>query len=112
MLEHTTKRFIQDHRLIQKGDRILVAVSGGPDSLALLHFLDSNKGELGVEVAAAHLDHMFRGDESFQELQFVQDFCNLAEYPLLRRKSGCFEGNRSRKWKHAGYGPKDSLWVS
>ncbi|CAN7603145.1 tRNA lysidine(34) synthetase TilS [Rossellomorea sp. LjRoot5] len=82
MLEHTTKRFIQDHRLIQKGDRILVAVSGGPDSLALLHFLDSNKGELGVEVTAAHLDHMFRGDESFQELQFVRDFCHQRNIPF------------------------------
>jgi tRNA(Ile)-lysidine synthase len=82
MLEHTTKRFIEDHGLIQKGDRIMVAVSGGPDSLALLHLLDSNKEELGIELAAAHLDHMFRGDESFQELLFVQDFCTQRDIPF------------------------------
>jgi tRNA(Ile)-lysidine synthase len=86
MLEHTTKRFIQDHQLIKKGDRIVVAVSGGPDSLALLHFLDSNKDELGVEVAAAHLDHMFRGDESFQELLFVQDYCNKRNIPFYGKR--------------------------
>ncbi|MCA1061719.1 tRNA lysidine(34) synthetase TilS [Rossellomorea aquimaris] len=82
MLEQTTKRFIQDHQLILKGDRIVVAVSGGPDSLALLHFLDSNKAEFGVEVAAAHLDHMFRGDESYQELLFVQEFCHHRNIPF------------------------------
>ncbi|PFA63668.1 tRNA lysidine(34) synthetase TilS [Bacillus sp. AFS015802] len=86
MLEQTTKRFIQEHRLIKKGDRIVVAVSGGPDSLALLHFLDSNKEGLGAEVAAAHLDHMFRGDESFQELLFVQDYCNNRNIPFYGKR--------------------------
>ncbi|MDX8345976.1 tRNA lysidine(34) synthetase TilS [Rossellomorea sp. YZS02] len=82
MFEDTTKRFIREHQLIEKGDRIVVAVSGGPDSLALLHFLDENKVELGVDVEAAHLDHMFRGEESFQELLFVREFCNRRHIPF------------------------------
>ncbi len=82
MLEHTTKEFIHAHQLIHNGDRIVVAVSGGPDSLALLHFLDSHKEEWGVEVMAAHLDHMFRGDESYQELLFVKEFCNSRGIPF------------------------------
>ena len=82
MSEQTIKRFIQDHSLIEKGDRIMVAVSGGPDSLALLHFLDSNKAEWEVEVMAAHLDHMFRGDESYQELLFVKEYCNKRNIPF------------------------------
>lgn len=86
MLEQTIKRFIQDHCLIEKGDRIMVAVSGGPDSLALLHFLDSNKAEWQVEVMAAHLDHMFRGDESYQELLFVKEYCNKRNIPFYAER--------------------------
>ena len=82
MLEHTTKEFIHDHQLIENGDRIVVAVSGGPDSLALLHFLDSNKDKWGIDVRAAHLDHMFRGEESYQELLFVKGFCENRNIPF------------------------------
>ncbi|WP_374055376.1 tRNA lysidine(34) synthetase TilS [Rossellomorea sp. FM04394] len=82
MLEHTTKEFIHDRGLIEEGDRIVVAVSGGPDSLALLHFLAANRNEWGIEVIAAHLDHMFRGEESYRELLFVEEFCNSRHIPF------------------------------
>ncbi|BCB01938.1 tRNA lysidine(34) synthetase TilS [Bacillus sp. KH172YL63] len=86
MLETSTKEFIHAHRLILNGDRILVAVSGGPDSLALLHFLHSNKEVWGAEVIAAHLDHMFRGEESYQELLFVEQFCRQREIPFFSER--------------------------
>jgi tRNA(Ile)-lysidine synthase len=82
MIEKTTKDFIQRHQLIEAGDRIVAAVSGGPDSLALLHFLHVNRKEWGAEVIAAHLDHMFRGEESYQELLFVKDFCTERGIPF------------------------------
>ncbi|MGR3766431.1 tRNA lysidine(34) synthetase TilS [Rossellomorea sp. NS-SX7] len=82
MIEQTTKEFIQRHQLIEAGDRIVTAVSGGPDSLALLHFLHMNRKEWGAEVIAAHLDHMFRGEESYQELLFVKDFCAERKIPF------------------------------
>ncbi|MCA1057277.1 tRNA lysidine(34) synthetase TilS [Rossellomorea aquimaris] len=75
MIEKVIKDFIGRHGLIETGDRIVVAVSGGPDSLALLHFLHVNRKEWGAEVMAAHLDHMFRGEESYRELLFVKQFC-------------------------------------
>ncbi|MHC8520030.1 tRNA lysidine(34) synthetase TilS [Rossellomorea sp. H39__3] len=71
------------HRLIEKGDRLLVAVSGGPDSLALLHFLHALREELDVEVAAAHVDHMFRGRESYDDLLFVEGFCKDRDIPFF-----------------------------
>ncbi|WP_254871134.1 tRNA lysidine(34) synthetase TilS [Bacillus sp. Marseille-Q1617] len=82
MLEKSTKEFIQRHQLIEAGDRIVTAVSGGPDSLALLHFLHMNRKEWGAEVIAAHLDHMFRGEESYQELLFVKEFCTERQIPF------------------------------
>ncbi len=62
--------------LLANGDRVLVAVSGGPDSLSLLHALWTLRGPLGLaSVAAAHLDHGLRGGESAADAAFVAAFC-------------------------------------
>jgi tRNA(Ile)-lysidine synthase len=82
MFEQNVKEFINKHDLIRSGDVIVTAVSGGPDSLALLHFLHDYRKLLGITVIAAHLDHMFRGEESYQELLFVQEFCRKHDIPF------------------------------
>ncbi|AJY74950.1 tRNA lysidine(34) synthetase TilS [Paenibacillus beijingensis] len=61
-------------RLWQAGDTLLVAVSGGPDSMALLHALHRLSERLGLTIAAAHVDHRFRGGESEREAQGVRAF--------------------------------------
>ena len=69
------RTFINEHDLIQQGDRLLIACSGGIDSMALLHlFLDLRKN-LDIEIFVAHVDHMLRGKTSFLDLQFVESFC-------------------------------------
>ncbi|MDQ0177888.1 tRNA lysidine(34) synthetase TilS [Bacillus chungangensis] len=78
-IERKIAAFIRKHELLQKGDQVLVAVSGGPDSLALLHFLQKNKLLYEIEVAAIHVDHMLRGEASYQDLLFVQQFCQNHE---------------------------------
>ncbi len=71
----TIFRFIKDWSLVAPGDRILIACSGGVDSVALLHFMASNKGRMGIEVAAIHVDHELRGKESAADGLFVEEFC-------------------------------------
>ncbi|MBV9850599.1 MAG: tRNA lysidine(34) synthetase TilS [Armatimonadetes bacterium] len=72
----TLRRTLAERGLIAPGDRVLVAVSGGPDSLALLHALHSLQDELGLaDLRAAHLDHGLRGAEAAAEAQFVADWC-------------------------------------
>lgn len=62
--------------LLAPGDTLLVAVSGGPDSLSLLHALHSLREEIGLRsIAAAHFDHGLRGDESAAEALWVADWC-------------------------------------
>ena len=62
--------------LVPPGSRVLVAVSGGPDSLALLHVLwAEGAAHMLVGVAAAHLDHTFRGAESAAEAAWVAAWC-------------------------------------
>lgn len=62
--------------LLNPGDLLLVAVSGGPDSLSLLHALHSLSPEIGLRgLHAAHFDHGLRGAESVADAEFVSDFC-------------------------------------
>jgi tRNA(Ile)-lysidine synthetase-like protein len=75
--------FINQNELIAKGDSVLVGVSGGPDSLALLHYLIEHQKKYSISVFAAHVDHMLRGEESYQDLLFVQEFCNSYGIPLF-----------------------------
>jgi tRNA(Ile)-lysidine synthase len=66
--------FIQEQHLIRAGDHVLVAVSGGPDSVVLLHVLLALQATLQVaKLTTVHLDHQLRGEESRQDARFVQD---------------------------------------
>ena len=66
---------ISQFSLLQKGDTVTVALSGGADSIALLHCLYSLKDELCIKVNAAHLNHSIRGEEAERDQKFAEDFC-------------------------------------
>ncbi len=61
--------------LLSPGDKVLVAVSGGPDSLSLLHLLWTEREARQISVEAVHLDHGLRGAESTAEAQWVAGWC-------------------------------------
>ena len=69
---------IIDRSLIPEGARVLCAVSGGADSMCLLHWL---KGQPDVTVFAAHYEHGIRGEESLRDAAFVQDWCEKNGIP-------------------------------
>ncbi|MBK5092348.1 MAG: tRNA lysidine(34) synthetase TilS [Actinobacteria bacterium] len=64
----TMKRY----RMLAGGERVVVSVSGGPDSVALLFFLSGLTADMGLELFVFHLDHMFRGEESAADAAFVE----------------------------------------
>ena len=70
---------IADHRLFDEGDTVVVAVSGGADSVALLHVLAS-MDVLRLKLVVAHLNHMLRGVESDDDENFVRELA--ARYGL------------------------------
>jgi tRNA(Ile)-lysidine synthase len=70
------KKTVQKYQMLSPGDTVLIAVSGGPDSVCLLAALHALSNELGISLHVAHLDHMFRGRESADEALFV---ANLAK---------------------------------
>lgn len=65
---------IKKYGLIKKGETIGVAVSGGIDSMALLHWLNAEKNRLGISVTAVNIDHNIRNN-SAADSGFVKDFC-------------------------------------
>ncbi len=74
---------ISKNSLLQKGDRILVAVSGGPDSVALLHVLTELKKEFDVDISVVHLNHLLRGKESNEDARFVRNLAKKLQLPVL-----------------------------
>ena len=66
---------IKKYNLIKNGDSIVIGVSGGPDSICLLHLLNELKQELNFKIYVAHINHMIR-DEADLETEYVKDFCN------------------------------------
>ena len=68
-------RFIEEQELIELGDKILVALSGGPDSVFLLHFLLKYRKKYGIEIGAMHVNHMIRGEEANKDEKFCRKLC-------------------------------------
>jgi len=84
-MENKISQTIEKHSLISSGERVLIALSGGADSVALLHVL---KG-LGYEVCAAHINHMIRGEEALRDEWFCVDLCRELGVPLMVYKKNC-----------------------
>lgn len=74
--EHRVLAYIKQHQLIAKGDKLLVACSGGVDSMALLSFLVKFQHYFQMELAVVHVDHMLRGEASDGDRKFVEEICN------------------------------------
>ncbi len=64
-------RYVRQENLLADGERVLVAVSGGPDSVALLNLLRRLKPDLDLHLGVAHFDHGLRGEQSREEAGFV-----------------------------------------
>jgi tRNA(Ile)-lysidine synthase len=80
MLLAHVKDTIRKYRLLKRGDRVVVAVSGGPDSVCLLNMLSALK-EFELDLHIAHLDHMFRGKESEADARFVKGLAKKLGIP-------------------------------
>lgn len=66
---------IRDNSMFDIGDKVIVAVSGGADSMSLLNILYEVKNQLKITIAVAHINHCLRGKDSDEDEAFVEDFC-------------------------------------
>lgn len=75
------KETVEKYNLLDKGDRLLVAVSGGPDSVCLLDLLMSLASLLDLRLEVFHLDHQARGEHSRQDAEFVKNLAAQRDIP-------------------------------
>lgn len=72
--------------MINRGDRILAAVSGGADSVCMLHILNSLKHSLGFELFCAHLNHGLRGEAADSDEKYVKELCKGLGIKVFTKK--------------------------
>ncbi len=74
----TVKQTISRNRLIQKGDHIVLGLSGGPDSVCLFSVLRKLSEELDITLEAVHINHKFRPGAAELDAEYVQNICGEA----------------------------------
>lgn len=87
-LENTMNKVINtinENKMINKGDGIIVALSGGPDSICLLHVLHTLKNKYNLTIYAAHINHMLRGDESDTDERVCKEYCESLDVEFFSR---------------------------
>lgn len=103
-------RAIERHQMLHPGDTVLAALSGGADSMALLHVLYSLKDEYNIKIIAAHFNHGIRGDEAKRDENFcvevckslgIQLFVGFADIPALAKEKGIGVEECGRKERYA-----------
>src|SRR5574337_2080525 len=87
-LVYRVVRTVRSRNLFLCGQHILVAVSGGPDSVALVSILHRLRSSWKLTVSAVHCNYGLRGDESEEDQQFVEAFCRELGVPLHVRRVG------------------------
>ena len=75
MLESVYKT-VKKYNMLSSGDTVVIGVSGGADSLALLCMLDEISEEYGIKLHAVHINHCLRGADADADQAFVEAFCN------------------------------------
>lgn len=80
------RKTIAAHQMSAPGETVLVGVSGGADSVCLLHALKALQKELEIHLAAAHLNHGIRGEEADRDAAFVKNLCDNWQIPYYEKK--------------------------
>ena len=84
MTHATIRSTIEEYRMIERGDRVLAAVSGGVDSIVLIDALAALAPELGFALHVAHIDHNLRGKTSRADARFVEQRAAELGLPFVR----------------------------
>lgn len=86
-MEDKVYRTIKTHKLINENDNILLGLSGGPDSMALLYVLMLLKRKMDFKIYAAHINHGVRGKEADEDEYFVKNTCKALNIPFYVKRA-------------------------
>lgn len=83
---YQVRKYIQEEKLLESGKKVLLAVSGGPDSMALLHIMQELAAEMELSLAALHLNHGLRAEAAAEE-EFVSEYCRNRGIEIYSRQA-------------------------
>ena len=109
MLVAEVQRFIDTHELLHLGAKVMVAVSGGADSMALLSVLHQLQSTYRLTLTVAHVNHQLRGEEAVRDALFVERYTDKLGLPFhkvdvdvkaLKRRTGLSPQHAARQLRH------------
>ncbi|MGB9780831.1 tRNA lysidine(34) synthetase TilS [Caldanaerobacter sp.] len=111
MIEKVLKT-IEKYNMIEKNDKIVMGVSGGPDSLCMLDVLFNLKEKFALELYVVHVNHMIRGEEAKKDAEYVADLCEELglsfflfeeDVPGIAKKMGLSEEQAGRYVRYRAF---------
>lgn len=97
MFLEKVKKSLKRYKMLELNDRVFVGVSGGPDSVALVHALYRLRKELGIEIYIGHLSHMLQPEFSRKSEAFVKDIARELGLPFISKEINVPEYMERRK---------------
>ena len=77
---------IKKYKLIEAGDKIVLGVSGGPDSISMLNILNEIKDEFDFKIYVAHINHLIR-EEAIDDEKFVENYCKKNDISFFCKRA-------------------------
>ncbi|MBR2876507.1 MAG: tRNA lysidine(34) synthetase TilS, partial [Clostridia bacterium] len=91
IINKKAKKAIEKYGMLKNGSKIIVGLSGGADSVCLLHFLHSVKDEYNLTICAAHVNHGIRGEEAVSDSEFAREMANSLNIEFKLSEVDCIE---------------------
>ena len=85
-MKEKVKEIIKKYNLINSGDKIVLGVSGGPDSIAMLDILNQLKDEMNFEIYVVHVNHNIRGKDADEDEEYVKKYCEKYNIKCFSKK--------------------------
>lgn len=105
-------KFMENYHMVEKGDRVVAGVSGGADSICLLHVLNNLKREYGFTLTVVHVNHGIRGAEADRDEKYVKELCKSMgiefygyDYDVIRiaKEEGLSEEEAGRNVRYQSF---------
>ncbi len=95
---------IEKYSMLDYGDNVIVGLSGGADSCAMLHFLCSLRDEFALKITAVHINHMIRGDEAHRDALAAKELCDRlgVNFVLYERDIPAIAANNKQGLEECG----------
>ncbi|WP_182201777.1 tRNA lysidine(34) synthetase TilS [Paraliobacillus salinarum] len=115
MLNQKVDHFIKQHQLFHKSATLIVGVSGGPDSMALLHYLQAKKKVWDWTIIAVAINHCLRGEDASADIEFVRNYClkhnitfeaGIVDVPKLKREEHLGTQDAARRLRYSFFEEK------